>query len=353
MISQQRALSVVEFKSTKSQMERVSGYLTRESIDLTKRFDSGTYQIIADAIGLSYKQVKACVRVIRKQKGIGTGQGDKSASIRKCIKETGVDITKRLDKGTKEAIADLTGATVQQVTNIISTMRKHTKRHIYTKVPAVQPPSRNFPNTFVDYCVENNLTRANPNSEREACNGLCKIILNELPRGGVGMIIGTPTAFCASCHERHKLFLTDNLKVAHMLDMTTDHPPIIVIGNAVDPVKAELKAFHWLNNNTTNHFTIETGIVDKISYTHHITKLAEKHDLCKVILMGSGVWTGSTYSEHKWKGFDFDFRSPSEYLITRYKNLHIVAMTLLGGEHGNFHYIIKHLYHGMKLKKDD
>ena len=167
------------------------------------------------------------------------------------------------------------------------------------------------------------------------------------------MIIGTPTAFCASHHKRNNMFLTDNLKVAHILDMTTDEDkhPIIVVGDAIDPVKAELKTFHWKTNNTTNHFNIKKGIVDKISYTHHITKLAEKHDLCKVILMGSGVWNGSKHSEYKWKGFDFDFRSPSEYLITQYPNLHIVAMTLPGGKEGSYHYVIEHLHYGMKPKE--
>ena len=337
----------------RSQKEKVSDYLTEKNFDLSKRFEKGTFQTIADIVGLSYKQVKACVREIRKDAGIATDQGNKSEAIRNCIKDTSVDITKRLETGTKQAIADLTGATIQQVSNVISTLRKNTKRNIYKKPQTTNIPVMNFPNTFVEYCVENNLTRANPAAEHEACEGLCKVIMDDLPRGGVGMIIGTPTAFCASCHERHKAFLTDNLKVAHILDMTTDEAPIIVIGNAIDPVKAQLKAFHWQNNNTTSHCKIETGIVDKISYTHHITRLAEQHDVCKVILMGSGVWNGSTYSEHKWKGFDFDFRSPSEYLITRYKNLHIVAMTLLGGEHGNFHYTIQHLYHGMKTEKDD
>jgi len=324
----------------------VLNYLTEANLNFEKILPYGTIKKMATSLSLSTLAAKTALRDLRKQHGISTRGKPKRKLIKKYIIEQNYDLTKKLPFGTTTAIANKLNVKTYDVTNAFVAIRKASHLETFSGNPIVADKQSGFPNIFTEHCIENNLTRKNPNSELTACNTISNYLVRNIPHGGDGMIIGTPTAFCASLNTNNKMFFTDNLKVAHALDMTTDTPPTIIIGAGVDPKKAAIKAHHWKINNTTFHFKVITDIVDRNALIHYVTKMAEQHDFCKVIIMTSGVWSCSLTTQRKWK-LDLNFKAASEYLTMKYPNLHIIAMTT--GDGGSYHYQIKHLNNGKEI----
>jgi hypothetical protein len=330
-------LGGIKMTQIEQNADLVLNHLTELNIDIEKLLPDGTSKRAETELNLSTMEVKNALRDIRRNLGLNTRRKTKMKDIKKYIIKQNYDFTKRMPPGTSPPIAKKFKVKTQTVNNAFFAIRKAKVLRAEQTKPTL---------SFTKYCIEENIIRKNPNSELVACNTIANYLVQKLPYGGDGMIFGTPTAFCASPNLNNNMFLTDNLKVAHALDMTTDAPPTIVIGTGVDPKKAAIKAHHWKINNTTSHFKIITDIVDRNSLIHHVTKLAELHDFCKVIIMTSGVWSCTPTTQQKWN-LDLNFKAASEYLTMRYPNLHIIAMTT--GIGGSYHYQIKHLNKGKEI----
>lgn len=172
-------------------------------------------------------------------------------------------------------------------------------------------------------CIEQDLLR-NSNQEGKPCHIISNYICNYLPRGGYGLLIGTPTAFCASKNCSNNMIQVDNLIIAAMLEHTTIVSPTIVIGSALDAEKARKKADDWKSNNATNKCKVITDKVDRDSFSHYVTTLAGKSLICKVVLLTSGNWEGTTSKSSR--GLDLNFKDPSLYLTSIFPKLHILAL---------------------------
>ena len=338
---------------TEHNADLVLNYLTDAKLDVEKLLPLGITEKISTTLGLPPIIIKNALRDIRKQLGVNTRINSRMETIKDYIYGQNYDLTKRLPYGVSQTVADTLKVKVYHVRNAIHSIRNSISNSPQpknlSKIPVDTTEQSDFPNVFIEHCIENKLTRQNPNAEVIACNTMANYLVQKLPHGGGGIIFGTPTAFCASSNPNNNMFLTDNLKVAHALDMTTDISPTIVIGTGVNPVKAAIKAHHWKTNNTTHHFNIITDIADRDSFTYYVSKMAEQHKLCKVIIMTSGTWACAPATQRKWK-MDLNFKTPSKFLITKYPNLHILAMTT--GENGSFHYQIKHLNNGKETVVD-
>jgi len=340
-----------------SNSERVNQYIKDHKIDLSLRLKTGTRELIAKELDISVAQVRDSLKYLRVKKGITTAdlrvpRASKYSHVHKFIIDNGIDISKRLPKGSIQSIANKLKIPKDHVKNAISIFRNNkkvlaTSRRIKTEEKETNYAVNKVGRLMVKLCGDLNLVRDNPNSERSACDRIITC-LKTIPAGGAGMIIGTPTAFCASNHLKNNMLLTDNLKVAIALELTTDTPPCLVIGTGVDPLKAALKQYHWNNNNATSSYKTVLDIVDRDSFTHYVSLFANKYSFVKVILMTSGSWVGSPQTNQKW-GLDLNFKAPSEYLIKKYHNLHVIAMTttdIEGGVSGHYQYKIHYLHRG-------
>ena len=270
--------------------------------------------------------------------------------VLKILQKSDIDFTKRLTKNTLSILELELNVPKVRISKCLSYwkkkngfLRESPKR---TPVVASMPKRRMNPPRvdFQNICLENNLLRKNPSKEVLACRTMTNALIRKLPIGGIGLMIGTPAPFCAAAIEKNKLFLVDNLEVAIALRATTDEPPSMIIGNIIDPVKAEIKAQHWRSNNSTNDFKISTEPVDRDSYFFHLTMLAQNNDLVKVVLLTSGLWSGSQRTRKKY-GFDTNFRDPSIYLTSRYPNLHVLAMTM-GRDNRTYVFQVKYVHDG-------
>jgi hypothetical protein len=194
-------------------------------------------------------------------------------------------------------------------------------------------------------CLENGLYR-NSFKEGPACKIIMSILM-ALPLGGSGLLIGTPTALCVHSHAKSKQLVTDNYVVAMVLKVTTLFRPLtIVIGNAVNPLKAQVKADHWKSCDMTSDSEIILDKVGRDAFSRHVSVFAEKNDIAKVILMTSGLWNCSPRNKKKYAeyGIEPNFKDPSEYLTSVYKNLHIIALTKEGS---SFDFSVRYLHNGI------
>lgn len=338
---------------TKQRKILVEQYYTTNNIPLDIRQVPGNYKKISKDLRITEAQLTNALIKIRKERKIKIGFSPalSTVNVMKYLDDHNMDVF-NMKFGDVPMIAEALNMNKKTVASTINRIKK--KQQESNQKPkegetiSEEIPKQPHINIFTDFCVKWGLTRNNPNKEVVACENICKGLL-DLPRGGKGIIIGTPTAFCASENKNNNLLLTDNLKVAHILDATTDLgiSPTIVIGNAVNPEKAELKAFHWKNNNSTASYDVIIDVVDRDSFTYYVTLYAEKFDFCKVVLMTSGGWIGCESSKKKW-GVDGNFKSPSEFLVQKFPGLHIIAMISgSGGESsGHYNYIVKHLHRG-------
>ena len=261
--------------------------------------------------------------------------------VESCLES--FDLRKRLPHKSYGAIQKETGLDYSQIHQTVVRIRKGlgikvNKADLESGNPLILHKDRN---TIINMCRDNNLTRKLANKERESCDLICKALMNYLPKGGAGMLIGTPTMFCANNTPNNNLLLTDNFEVASILKWTTAVPMNIVIGDAVDWKKASLKAYHWTRNNTTNRCRITTAPVTAETFEGYIESLVWCLPLVKVVLMTSGVWKCCKTTRRKYD-FNFNFRAPAKRLTKKHKNLHILAMTYDGSRHFN----VRWLRHG-------
>lgn len=347
---------------TETNMDLVLNTVTELEMDIMKRLPLGAYDKIANQCGLDRELVKTTLKNIRLNCGINTKNIEgKRDGLKKDLLATGIDFSKRLKYGMGKKLAAQFGVPSTHIAAAVTSIHKDmkidkaimiAKPGIVLSTPTAKPtPKIEATRVFVNHCVDTGLVRSNANAEIVACNTISKLLLHRVPHGGAGMLIGTPTAFCASDRSNNKMFLTDNLKVAHMLDETTEIHPTIVIGSGVHPDQAEIKKHHWTNNNTTNHFDIITDIVDRDTLTFHVVRMAERNPFCKVVLMTSGVMTGSAETKRKCNGLDLNFMASIKMLITKYPYLHFLVMTI--GDCGPKHFKIRYFNDGKEIKYDN
>lgn len=177
------------------------------------------------------------------------------------------------------------------------------------------------------YCEKYGLFRGSY-KESIACDAIMDLMRYVLPRANHSLVIGTPTPACImkvlKNRKNSRIIIDDNKQVVVEVDRTSDNT-YMVIGNAVDNGKAEAKKFLWNNDQSTKHIPITLDKVDSESFHRHVTGLASKSGICRVVLLTSGAWIGNTKTCKKYS-MDLNFRSPSIHLTKLFPNLHIVAM---------------------------
>jgi len=242
--------------------------------------------------------------------------------IARIIDKKGYDLTKRLPYGFACKTAKDIGITSVKVRETVNAIRK--SRHI--SVQQENTVKLNDSNGFNDVCRDNNLMRQG-NKEGLACKSIRKFVMDNLPRGGHGLLFGTPIPLCVSDHPTfNKTLIDDELAIAHTMVDTCDGLTI-VIGDAVKNAKAQFKVDTWKRLYTMHKANVVKEPVNRDSFTRWMTKLIEKHSICKVVLITSGSWTNSKSSWDKYR-FDVNFEAPSKYLTSIYPNLHILALTM-------------------------
>ncbi len=252
------------------------------------------------------------------------------------------DITKILPRGRSNQIAADLNLPVNTFRNGLYLIKKRDGIIVCPKKTKQENRRVSKMSDLRRYLLNKKLVRGAPNKEQAACETMIDLLQNRIPTGGGGMIIGTPSVVSASKSNNYSYISCDNLEVALALKWNTSVQPTLVIGNAVSPEKAKLKAEHWAMLNSTNKFNIILDTVYRDSFTRYVSQFAEKNETAKVILMMSGAWGCVSSTEAKYK-MSLDFKSPSEYLISQYPGLHIIAMTREGI---GFNFNVRYLHRG-------
>jgi len=246
------------------------------------------------------------------------------AYVEEEVDKAGYDLTQLLPSKFITEVTSAKGVPRVKAREALATVRRRRRVSVQRK-PKVK---RSKHNAILEACKKSGFWRQ-ANAEGPACETMEKFILNKLPKGGHGLIIGTALPFFASNHPKGKeTIYDDEYAVSQILRMTCDSMTI-VIGNGVSRKKAQKKADTLDRLYTMRKARIIVDAVNRDSYSRWITKLIEQYSICKVLLITSGSWEGSAYSYKKF-GFDVNFQAPSKYLTSRYSNLHILALRMVG-----------------------
>lgn len=340
--------------------KKVQKLLTDWNIDVTKQLPPGTIPKLMDNFpGCKKHDMNNSVQIVRgwalSKKAVALmrsqPQTPPDKTIRKNyqlidpdLQQKVIDIIQtfsgqRLPKGTIDKFSKQHGISIHHARYIFKRTRKQMGILIKKQDETLK---REKENKLVIMVRSLNVIRKLPNQNRHASTTIVKGLQN-LPPGGSGLFIGTPTPFAVSDNTKNNCLLTDELEVAIALNMTTSPSikPTIIIGDLITPERAHIKGQLWLNNNSTNDWPIIVAPVDRNAYLRYIVKMVEQHSLTKVVLMTSGIWECCKKTREKY-GHDFNFKSPSEYLISVYPNLHILAMVMVNGNQ----FKILHLHNG-------
>lgn len=218
-----------------------------------------------------------------------------------------LNLTKRIDN---KYLQKLTGANLHEIKNILQVAKR------FLEIPLRTYNYSGNPNYLLyKHAKDHGFFRKSPSKEAAACNQIIHEI-GLLPVGGLGLIIGTPTAYAYNDAPTWiGKPLLDNLYVAHHLEQATRRMKIVV-GNAINPQKALDKITDWLSLFSKRNAIIIDDNVNPSSFEKHITFLARKNEVVKVILMMSGEWNGQS-----------NYERVAERLIKQFAKLHIIAMT--------------------------
>lgn len=345
--------------------KKVKTLLTDWNIDVKKQLPPGTVpKLMENLPGCKRHDINNSIQIIRRSAiakeaiKIMNSQShnvdipEPTTTFRKSYQSIDPDIQKkamdiiqsflgqRLPKGTIDKFSSQYGISIHHARYLFKRTRKQMGILIKKQDETLKKEKGNKLVTMVRSL---DVIRKLPNQNRYASSTIINALQNELPPGGSGLFIGTPTPFAVSDNTKNNCLLTDELEVAIALNMTTSPSikPTIVIGNLITPDRAQIKGQMWLNNNSTNDWPIIVAPVDRNAYLRYIVRMVEQHSLTKVVLMTSGIWECCKKSRKKY-GHDFNFKSPSEYLISVYPNLHILAMVMVNGNQ----FKILHLHNG-------
>jgi len=253
--------------------------------------------------------------------------------LKKILDKEGIDLTKKLKWGLRKELADRLNVTDQVIGKKMEELRIKGGMEVENQ-KAIIPQLQD--RVIQEHLLKNNLLRGS-NKEVIACKKIIDIIQNTIPKGGAAMMIGTPGPFFACAKSLSNKIVIDNLAINIHLDGTTDKPVIVIVGNAVSQQKAELKASQWKSINYPNDLDVEVDRVDRDGFTMHVTAFVEKNkgSICKVVLLTSGIWGFSKNTKKKFNKAgvhgNFNFKDPSKRLTSKYRNLHILAITMDNG----------------------
>lgn len=277
---------------------------------------------------------------IRKYMNLVTESGTYGAKIPSKVGRTKYKyvIRQNISKHLVENVA-------KQISKEVYKSKKRRGKQVILKTsPSVHDAMDQKIEEFKQYLLDNSQVRDMPTKEANACKRIVDVVNNVLPPGGSGMMIGTQAPFSVSTVSTYPYVSSDNLEVALSVRSTTDVPPVMIIGSGVSEEKALFKVGMWSVLNSTKDFKYIVSVVDRVSFTHFVTKEAEKDRtaLLKVILMASGPWKGDPQTL-KRRELDLNFKNPSEFLTQQYPNLHIVAMVMDAACRG---FIVRHIHRG-------
>ena len=186
-----------------------------------------------------------------------------------------------------------------------------------------------------NYCKKHGLFRGSY-KETIACDTIIDLARFVLPKAENTLVIGTQTPACVynvvKSRNLPTVIVDDNKNVVVELNRHTNNI-YMVLGNAVNPKKAEAKRILWKNDQSTKDIPIIMDKVDSESFHRYTAHLAAKGGVCRVVHLTSGAWVGSEYTQKKY-GMNFDFRTPSLSLTKVFPNLHILAMRHTGKKCG-------------------
>jgi len=236
--------------------------------------------------------------------------------VEEALGKEGHDLTRNTPTDFISRMAKETGKSRIQIRELVRAIRK--ERHIYTQRIPKRPHSKR--NKMIEVCQKAGLMRAS-NKQGVVTRAIIEFVLHNLPPSGGALMIGTAGPFFASdvCALKNTL-VDDEFGLAIILRCTSDKFTIVV-GNGVSKRKARIKADQWRASFILRPVDVEEDIVDRDSFNSWVSRMAERHSICKVVLLTSGSWTGRHSS-----GIDLGFRSPAKYLTKTFRNLHILAI---------------------------
>jgi len=187
---------------------------------------------------------------------------------------------------------------------------------------------------FRQSLVDCRMIRSSP-KEKNANIKIGRLLTNTVPKGGSGILMGSPTAICASQDSMSKNLIIDNTGVATALLFSTDYMRIVV-GNIIDPEKATLKVAQWKNLDLFRDIPVEDYPLDARGFYDKVTEMITAgNKFLKVVFLSSGVWYGKNE-----KRFDANFHDAAMELSRKHSGLHL--LTMVRSHPGfNIHYINK------------
>jgi len=262
----------------------------------------------------------------------GTLFAELKPSVLSLLEREGIKLENGLPNGFKDMVQNETdGYSINDISYVIQKIRKQTGKFASEHLRGCITDT--VPSSLSECCLQDGLIRGS-NNEGPAIDLMVACCGNEkiLPHGGKAMMIGTPVSFCACPSVNNNLLITDNLRLAHIVDFTTEYPVKIIVGSAVDENKAITKVQQWRSNSSTKDFDTRYAWLDRFTYYDFINEFASDGKLTKVFKLDNGTWKDCKYSKRKRKlmghpEMDLNFHKSSIDLSLKYPNLHILAMT--------------------------
>jgi multimeric flavodoxin WrbA len=255
--------------------------------------------------------------------------------IEALIKKRGYKLNKRFPNGFRDELVKSMGYPIKTIDEILLRIRRSNKATVKKKFVEVKEKNLDHPN--YEYCNKSDFIHLAPNKQSNISKTILHFMDRYLPRGGTGIVIGTPTAVCTSPgYSRNNLMMDDEKFVVGLLNLQSDICYIFE-GAEVNREKAWQKCLDWKSYFTTHDAKVLVGKVDGAAFREQVEKIAEKGGLCKVILLTSGSWNGGRSS--KKYNLDADFKTPAEYLVSKYPNLHILALVSLSPKEFRVRYL--------------
>lgn len=190
---------------------------------------------------------------------------------------------------------------------------------------------------WIDFIEESRMTHDTPKPEYAVNDAIIRKIMT-LPQGGAAILIGTQGAIMApskKLREQYNHLCCCNLVVGGTLAASSSVPLTNVVGDAVDPDKSDRKFILWQTIDISKNWNNIQEKVDEEAVMRHVSFLAERHNLVKVVIMNSGSIKGYTMVE---KGLTANFERAARKLVKRYPHVHIIAMQMLDGRRFGFRY---------------
>ena len=194
-----------------------------------------------------------------------------------------------------------------------------------------EPKQRILKSDAIQNCLlERGLVRGS-NKQGPASKTIIHALDVILPRGGNGLLIGTPgPLFTGASQMNNNNIIVDELFIAIFLEHVTGNPIEIVIGNAHDEIKAMEKASDWKAIDMLHKDTdIKLDVVHRDSFNYYVTKFTSRYTFTKVVLLTGGIWECNIQTARK-HNLDLSYADPVRFLTSKFANLHVLALCRKG-----------------------